>query len=312
MAERREGVCDIVIVGGGPAGMTAAIYSARQALCTLVISPDLGGRGAWAWRIENYTGYQQISGLELMRKFEEHMKQFDVQYLPDEVVGIQPVDADYLVRTREGEEIRAGTVVVASGRRSRPLKVPGAERLVGHGVAHCATCDAPLFRGEDVAVVGGGNAAVYAGLQLADLARKVTVISKTPLTADRIPAERLRARPNVEIKEGCVPTEIKGEQVVSGIVVKPVGDRRVVEIPVSGVFVEIGTDPSSEFVKDLVEIDRYGQIKVDCLGRTSRPGIFAAGDVTETPEKQIIISAGEGARAALTAYRYLQGRRPLG
>lgn len=309
MAKQGPEVCDVIIIGGGPAGMTAAIYSARQALCTLVISPDLGGRGAQAWRVENYTGYQQISGLELMRKFEEHMKQFDVRHVPDEVVDVEPLDHDYLVRTKGAKEFRGRAIIVASGRKSRTLEVPGADRLEGRGITYCATCDAPLFKNEDVAVVGGGNAAIYAALQLSDLARKVYVISRTPLAGERTAIKRLRSTPNVEIKEGYEPAEVKGRDFVSAIAIRPTSDRQVAEIPVQGVFVEIGTEPSSEFIRDLVKVDQTGQIVVDCLGRTSRPGIFAAGDVTHTPEKQIIISAGEGARAALSAYRYLASRR---
>lgn len=309
MARQKKETCDIVIIGGGPAGMTAAIYSARQALCTMVISPDLGGRGAWAWRVENYTGYQHISGLELMRKFEEHMLQFDVRYIPDKACHVEPADQDYLVRTEGGRVIRAGAIIVATGRRNRTLDVPGAERLEGRGVAYCATCDAPLFKGEDVAVVGGGNAAVYAALQLSDLARRVVVISNTKLAGESTTIERLKGLPNVEIREGYEPTAIRGREFVTSIDIRPISDHQTTEIPVAGVFVEIGTEPNTAFIKDLVKVDQQGQIKVDCLGRTSRPGIFAAGDVTEIPEKQIIISAGEGARAALTAYRYLQGRR---
>ncbi len=312
MAQQKNDTCDIVIVGGGPAGMTAAIYSARQALCTMVISPDLGGRGAWAWRVENYTGFQAISGLELMRKFEEHMKQFNVRYVPDAVTQVKPVDHEYLVQTGGGQEVRAGAVIVASGRKNRRLDVPGADKLEGRGVAYCATCDAPLFRGEDVAVVGGGNAALYAALQLASLARHVVIISNTKLTGEKTTIQRLRSMPNVEIREGYEPTAIEGKDFVTGIDIRSLKDNQITRIPVAGVFVEIGTEPNSAFIGDLVKVDQQGQIVVDCTGQTSRPGIFAAGDVTETPEKQIIISAGEGARAALTAYRYLQSRRPLG
>jgi alkyl hydroperoxide reductase subunit F len=274
-----------------------------------VISPDLGGRGAWAWRVENYTGYQAISGIELMRKFEDHMRQFDVRHWPDEVSRVEPFDSGFTIYTSDGRDINTKAVLIASGRKSKELQVPGADHLRGHGIAYCATCDAPLFRDEDVAVIGGGNAAIYSAMQLADLAHKVYLISNTSLTAERAPTERLRKRPNVEIKEACETLQIKGEDMVTGIEIRPVSDHRVVDLPVAGVFVEIGTEPNAGYIKNLVDLDAQGQVIVDCLGRTSRPGVFAAGDVTNTPEKQIIISAGEGARAALTAYRYLSAMR---
>lgn len=308
MTQGGQSSCLVIIIGGGPAGMTAAIYSARQAMCTLVIAPDLGGQGAQAWCVENYTGYQQISGLELMRKFEEHMHQFDVSYEPDSVVRVRPVDDDYIVQTAGGKEIKGSAIIVASGRVPRPLDVPGVARLEGRGVAYCATCDAPLFRGEDVAVIGGGNSAIQAALQLSDLARRVVLVSNFPLTGERVMMERLAAAPNVERKDCFDTIEIKGEESVSGIAIRHIGNHQITEIPVKGVFIEVGSMPNSGFIKDLVETDQTGQIVVDKMGQTSRLGIFAAGDVTDTPEKQIVISAGEGARAALSAYRYLLGR----
>jgi thioredoxin-disulfide reductase len=294
---------ELIVIGAGPAGITAAVYAARKKITLLVISMDIGGQAAWSGDVENYTGYQFITGPDLAAKFEEHMKKYDIRVKEGEpVVGLKKAGDIIIVRTAKGE-YAARTVIVASGKRSRELGVPGEKEFKNKGLTYCATCDGPIFSGKDVAVIGGGNSALDAAIQMANIASKVYIINNTAkLAGEEIVREKLENNPKVEILNNSSVMQITGDRMVNGIKVSSGGRERT--LPVKGVFVEIGLLPNSDFAKDL-DRNELGEIKVNFCNETNVPGVFAAGDVTNVPEKQIIIAAGEGAKACLSAFKHL-------
>lgn len=305
--QKMEKIHDLIIIGAGPAGITAAVYASRNKLDTLLVTEDIGGQAAWSGDIENYTGYQFITGVELAGKFEEHMKKYATEVKENEPV---------LKMWKEGEKVCietlkniyfAKTAIIASGKKSKELEVPGEREFKNKGLTYCAICDGPLFEGKDVAVIGGGNSALDAGLQLIKIAKKVYMLNITAeLGGDAIMREKLMKADNFFIINSAEVTEIFGEKLVKGLKYKKQSSQN--ELLVQGVFVEIGLIPNSEFIKD-VDKNKYGEIVVNCRTETSVPGIFAAGDVTDVPEKQIIIAAGEGAKAALEVFRFLSKKR---
>ncbi len=298
---------DLAILGCGPAGLTGAVYAARKKLATLLISKDLGGQANWTLGVENYMGYQFIEGAELMKKFEEQVKQFPL----DMKIG-QGVST--LTRTGEGFEIRADgndlyqarAVVIATGKRPRSLNVPGEEKLVGRGLTYCAVCDGPLFAGMKVAVIGGGNSALEAAHDMIKIAEQVYLVSLTPLTGDQVLIDKINSAKNLTIFLEHEVVEIVGEKFVNGIKIRDLKNKQENELEVSGIFVEIGLIPNSDFAKEVASLNRSGEIEINSSNETGVSGLFAAGDVTNVPEKQIVIAAGEGAKAALQAHRYLQ------
>lgn len=298
---------DLIIVGAGPAGITASVYAARKKMNLLVITKDIGGQAAWSGDIENYTGYQFITGPELVGKFEEHMRKYAIALKEnEEVLELRRKSEGVWVKTDKGA-YEAKTAVIASGKRSRELGVPGEVEFKNRGLTYCATCDGPLFSEKDVAVIGGGNSALDAALQLIQIARHIYLINITSdLGGDAIMREKVSESKKVSILNSTQVTAVLGDRMVSGIKIRR--QEKEETLSVQGVFVEIGLIPSSEFAKDL-EKNELGEIKVNCRNETNIPGIFAAGDVTEVPEKQIIVAAGEGAKAALSAFRYLAQHR---
>lgn len=297
---------ELIILGAGPAGMTAGVYAARKQVRTLVLTENIGGQATWSSGIENYLGYIFVTGAELVEKFEEHVRAFDVKIEYTRVNRLTNTDDGFRVDTTDGRSFYSRAVIVATGKTPRLLGVPGEKEFTGRGVTYCATCDGPLFSGMEVAVVGGGNSGLDAVVQLMKICPKVYLIEMMDeLRADEIMQEKARSAPNVEILTRTAVTRVDGEMMVSSITVRNLdtGDTR--EIPVKGVFVEVGLAPSDDFVKDLVRLNKYGEIPVDCAAQTGIPGLFAAGDVTDVPEKQIICAAGDGAKAALGAYSYL-------
>ncbi len=306
-APNSETLYDLIIVGGGPAGMTAGLYAARKRMEILLLSKDLGGQVLLTKDVENYMGYYYINGAELMEKFGDQLNQFPIGIgLGEEVMSLASQSGQFRLTTKSRKTFTSRTVIIASGKRSRPLNVPGEKELVGRGVSYCATCDAPLFAGRDVAVIGGGNSALTAVADLLEIATKVYVVNfATSWQADPVLVERAEQAEKVEPLLGYEVREIRGEGRLSAIVVreKETGDMR--ELPVEGIFIEIGLLPNSEFAKGVVELNKQGEIVIDCDSRTNVPAIFAAGDVTTVPEKQIIIAAGEGSKAALAAYDFL-------
>ncbi|MCM8831693.1 MAG: FAD-dependent oxidoreductase [Candidatus Omnitrophica bacterium] len=294
---------DSIIIGAGPAGITASVYAARKKMDFLVITKDIGGQAALSGDVENYTGYQFISGPELVAKFEEHLRKFNIFIKEnEEVVELKKENNLVLVKTKK-DVYTAKTAIVASGKRSKELNVVGEKEFKNRGLTYCATCDAPLFADKNVAVIGGGNSALDAVFQLMKIAKEIYLINNTSsLGGDPIMREKVEESKRVKIFNNSEVLEILGDKFVEGIKIRK--DKDIKELSVEGVFVEIGLIPNSEFVKD-VEKNQFGEIKINCKNETSIAGIFACGDVTDVPEKQIIVACGEGAKAALSAFRFL-------
>lgn len=298
---------ELIIIGAGPAGMTAAVYAARKKLNALLLSHDVGGQVLWTSGIENYMGYQFIEGSELMQKFQEQVKQFPIDMeIGGKVSHVSPIDGGFEVKTDKGENYQALTAIIATGKRPRQLNVPGEEKFRSRGVTYCAICDGPLFAGENVAVIGGGNSALEAAEDMVKIAEHVYLVSLTPLTGDQILIDKVRADKNLTIFLEHEVLEIEGESRVEGIKVRDLKSKQERALKVSGIFIEIGLIPNSDPFKGIVRLNRLGEIEVNCANETSVLGLFAAGDVTNVPEKQIVVAAGEGAKAALQAHRYLQ------
>ena len=299
---------DIIIAGAGPAGITAAVYAARKKMKTLVITKNIGGYAASSGTVENYIGYQFLSGPELAKKFEEHLKSFDVEIKENsEVLCIRKLDNHFKVETDKGE-YECLTAIVATGRKPRLLGVPGEVAFKNRGVTYCATCDAPLFAGKDVAVIGGGNSAMDATIQLMSIANKIYLINiNNNLAGDEIMIEKIKKSDKVEILNNTKAKEIVGDKFVNSIKLQV---NKSVEriLDVQGVFIEIGSMP----VKGPgcgVNTNEKDEIIVNERCETDVPGLFAAGDVTDVPEKQIIVAAGQGAIASLSAFKYLSKKR---
>jgi alkyl hydroperoxide reductase subunit F len=298
---------ELIIIGGGPAGMTAAVYAARKKINTLLIARNMGGQVVTTSGIENYMGYQYIEGLELMDKFEQQIKQFPIdRRVGDEVLNISFSDGMFKLMTRKGEDFQAKTIIVATGKKPRQLNVPGEKELIGRGLSYCSVCDGPLFSDERVAVIGGGNSALEAIDDLLKIAEKVYSIMEGQFTGDPLMVDRVKNNSKLSIYCEHVVTEIKGNNRVEEITIQDIKTRVSKKLEVGGIFIEIGLNPNSAPVKDIVKLNANQEIEVNCRCETNLPGLFAAGDVANTPEKQIIIAAGEGAKAALQAHRYLQ------
>ncbi len=300
-------IYDLVIIGAGPAGITAAVYAARKKMDPLVITKDIGGQASLSGDIQNYTGYQFITGPELAIKFEEHMRKFNFEIKEnEEVKKLISRKGTFLVKT-DKDNYQAKTVIVASGKRSRELGVTGEREFRNKGLTYCATCDGPLFAGRDVAVIGGGNSALDAALQLIKIANHIYIINITDsLTGDGIMQEKIRADNKVSIFNNSRVKEILGDSFVQAIKIEEDKEEKILDV--QGIFVEIGLIPNSEFAPSLEKNERK-EIIVNQRNETNIAGIFAAGDVTNVPEKQIIIAAGEGAKAVLSAFRYLSMTR---
>jgi len=298
---------ELIIIGAGPAGMTAAVYAARRKLAALLLGKDLGGQVNWTLGIENYMGYQFIEGPELIQKFEEQVRQFPIEVkIGDGAASVSQVKGGFEVRTEKGETCQGKAAIIATGKRPRPLNVPGEEQLRGRGVTYCAICDGPLFAGMKVAVVGGGNSALEAADDMIKIGEHIYLVSLTPLTGDQVLIDKVKRAANLTIFTEHETLEIMGDNSVSGVRIRGLKSGEEQSLEVGGVFVEIGLIPNSELAQGVVNLNRWGEIEVNCACETRVPGLYAAGDVTDVPEKQIVVAAGEGAKAALQAHRYLQ------
>jgi alkyl hydroperoxide reductase subunit F len=301
---------DVIIIGSGPAGMSAAIYSARKGLKTLVLSKDVGGQLNISAELENYPGYSYIDAPSLINHFEEHVERFDVtRVIGEEVVNLDVADKIKVVHTQAGNRYQGRAVIIASGKFPRPLGVPGEDRLLGKGVAYCATCDAPFYKDKVVAVVGGGNSALEAAGELHHWATKIYLVVRNAYSADDILVDRVTRLDKIEVLLGYETLEILGEAQVNGVRVRARANGGERTLQVDGVFVEVGLLPHTAFVMDVLALNETGEIIIDCQTNTGVPGVFAAGDVTNVQDKQVIIAAGEGAKAALRAHEYLLTRR---
>ncbi len=295
---------DVVIIGGGPAGVSAGIYSVRKQLKTLVISESFGGQSAVSAGVENWIGEISIPGWQLGQKFETHLRaQEGIDVRQERATKIEPTDDRYVVTT-EGGAYETKTVILCMGGKHRHLGVPGEEEFKGKGVVYCSTCDAPFFKGKAVAVVGGGNSGLEAVEDLLPYAEKITLLALgDELKGDEVTKEKILADSRVSVVYHAKTLAVLGTEKVDGLQYEDTETSEKHTLSVSGVFVEIGMVPNSDLVKDLVERTPYGEVKVDARTFvTSRPGIFAAGDITDTPYRQNNISAGQGVVAALSAY----------
>lgn len=294
---------DLIIVGAGPAGITASVYAARKKMNFLIITKDIGGQAALSGDIENYTGYQFITGPELAQKFKEHLEQFKVELKEGETVNLIEKENDIIKVATDKSKYEAKTVIITSGRIPGKLGVEGEDKFKNKGVTYCATCDGPLFANMDVAVIGGGNSSLDATLQLIKIAKRIYLIDIAPqLRADSIMVEKAGNSEKVTIYNKTKIEKIYGDNFVQGIRISQEGKSE--DLGVQGIFVEIGSVPVSGFVEN-VEKNKMKEIIVNCKCETNISGVFAAGDVTDVPAKQIIIACGEGAKASLSVFEYL-------
>lgn len=299
---------DLIIIGAGPAGITSAIYAARKKLNFLVITKDIGGQAGISADIENYTGYQYITGPDLVKKFKDHMDEFKMEVKEgEEVVGVEKINGTFRVKT-DTETYESKTLIIATGAKPRTLNVPGEGKFKNRGVTYCATCDAPLFANMDVAVIGGGNSALDATLQLIKIANRIYLININPnFRGDGVMIEKVEKSDKVITLCNAKTLEIIGDKMVTGIRLEKDGEQKILNV--QGIFVEIGYVANSDLVANLVELNKRGEVVVDEHCKTNLPGIFSVGDVSSAPYKQIVVAAGDGAKAALSAYEYLSRLR---
>ncbi|AGA84619.1 alkyl hydroperoxide reductase subunit F [Pseudomonas sp. SCT] len=301
---------DVLVVGGGPAGAAAAIYAARKGIRTGVAAERFGGQVLDTMAIENFISVKETEGPKLARALEEHVREYDVDIMNlQRASQLIPAGDDGLHRVQfeNGGELKAKTLILATGARWREMNVPGEQEYRGRGVAYCPHCDGPLFKGKRVAVIGGGNSGVEAAIDLAGIVAHVTLLEfGEELRADAVLQRKLFSLPNVRVLKMAQTTEVKGDgQKVTGLVYKDRTNDEVHSVELEGIFVQIGLLPNSEWLKGTLELSRFGDIIVDAKGQTSLPGVFAAGDVTTVPYKQIVIAVGEGAKASLSAFDHL-------
>jgi alkyl hydroperoxide reductase subunit F len=295
---------DVVVVGGGPAGASAAIYSARKGLKTAIVAQKFGGQVMDTLGIENLIGTVYTEGPRLSAELEKHVRGYPIDLLEHRRVERILNGAQKELLIQGGERILADTLIIATGAKWRELGVAGEKEHIGRGVAFCPHCDGPFYKGKPVAVIGGGNSGVEAAIDLAGICSHVTLLEfADALKADAVLIKNLAARPNVKVITSARTTDVLGQDGKAvGLRYEDRKSKELREVNVDGIFVQIGLSPNSALVSDLVELNRFGEIVVDEKGRTSVPGIYAAGDVTTTPFKQIVVAMGEGAKAALTAF----------
>jgi alkyl hydroperoxide reductase subunit F len=302
---------DMLMVGGGPAGAAAAVYAARKGIRTGVVSENFGGQTLDTLAIENYISVKETDGPKFALAIEQQVRAYDVDIMNLQrakklVLNTGPKNDLIEVQLESGATLKSKSVVISTGARWRNINVPGEAEFKNKGVAYCPHCDGPLFKGKHVAVIGGGNSGVEAGIDLAGVVGHVTLIEyDTALRADAVLVRKLQSLPNVTIITNAQTTEITGDQKVNGLVYKDRATSELHTVTLEGVFIQIGLVPNTDWLKGVVELTKHGEIIVDAKGQTSVPGVFAAGDATTVPFKQIIIAAGDGAKAALGAFDHL-------
>ena len=300
---------DVTIIGAGPAGVAAAIYTARKGLKVTMVADRIGGQVKDTQDIENLISVPLTTGSELSANFEKHLREYDITL--KEHVSVKEIsetqDENYRIHLNTGETFETRSIILATGAQWRKLGVPGEEENIGKGVAFCAHCDGPFFKGKEIAVVGGGNSGIEAALDLAGIVKHVTVLEfADDLKADQVLINKAKEKDNIEFITGAATQEIKAtDGKVTSIVYQDRSTGDTHERDLAGVFVQIGLVPNTEFVKGFVDLNRFGEIEIDERCRTDRKGIFACGDVTTVPFKQINIAMGEGSKAALSAFEYL-------
>ncbi|MGE8412198.1 MAG: alkyl hydroperoxide reductase subunit F [Pseudomonas sp.] len=302
---------DVLVVGGGPAGAAAAIYAARKGIRTGVAAERFGGQVLDTMAIENFISVQETEGPKLAAALEEHVKQYDVDIMnlqrASALLPAKEVGGLHEVQFASGASLKAKSVILATGARWREMGVPGEQEYKARGVCFCPHCDGPLFKGKRVAVIGGGNSGVEAAIDLAGIVSHVTLLEfDSQLRADAVLQRKLFSLPNVKVITSALTSEVKGDgQKVTGLVYKDRDSGEFNSVDLEGIFVQIGLLPNTDWLKGTVELTPRGEIIVDARGETSLPGVFAAGDVTTVPYKQIVIAVGEGAKASLSAFDHL-------
>ena len=298
---------DVLIVGTGPAAVASAVYAVRKGLKTAMIGTKIGGQVLDTNEIENVIGLPKTTGSEFAKKLETHAKEYGIALKEGNYVReIKEDRKNKIVTTDDGKSYSTKTIIIATGAKWRELNVPGEQNYKGKGVHYCATCDGPFYRNLDVAIIGGGNSGVEASLDMAGIAKSVTLVEFMPeLKADKILQEKLAERDNISVITNAQVTEVYGEAFTTGLKYKERATEEMKDLKIDGMFVEIGLVPNTEFVKGYVETTKFGEIIINDVNSTNVKGIFAAGDVTTVKYKQIIIAMGEGAKAALGAFDYL-------
>ena len=301
-----EKVWDVAVVGGGPAGLSAAMYAARKNLSTIIITLDLGGQVGITHLVTNYPGMPVVEGPELVRLMFEQAYMYGLERLIGERVDDIRLDGRAKVlKLASGKEVKARSVILASGAQKRKLEIPGEDEFSGRGVVYCSTCDGPFYREKTIAIVGGGSSALEAAVEMSGIAKKVHVVSRGPWSGEEWLRDKAASAPGVRQLIGYEPVEILGDEVVDRLVIREIETGKVRTLVVDGVFIEVGLSPNSDLVLDLARTNKRGEVIVDEWGDTGVRGVFAAGDVTANKDKQIVIAAGEGAKAALAAFDYL-------
>jgi len=302
-------IYDLIIIGAGPAGMTAAIYAARRKIKFLVIGLALGGQMSWSSDVGNYPGYTTMTGIELTKRFQESLKEYNIQIKPEEVIDIKKESKIFRVKTKEND-YKTISIIIASGKKPKKLGVPGEEEFLGKGVSYCAVCDSHLFTNKEVAVIGGGNSAMDASIMLSKYAKKVYLIDINPkLGGEPHLRESVFKNKKIKIIQSAKTTKIFGDETVKGL--NYIQGNKEKTLKIDGIFIEIGLVTNTDFAR-IVKKNKWNEIKIFRSTRTNDenltniPGIFAAGDVTDIPAKQIIVAAGEGAKAALACFDYLE------
>lgn len=304
-------IYDLIIIGGGPAGITAGIYASRLGMKTLLITKSFGGQVARkAVDIENYPGFEKISGPDLVQKMEKHLKSLKIDIELDQVLKVEKKGNNFVVKTEKGNQLSSKSVILASGADPRPLEVPGEKEFIGKGVSYCSVCDGPLFKNKVVAVIGGGNAGFETAIFLLKIAKKIYILEYAhKVKADAINQEIVKKSAKAEIITNVVLKEIRGDnrsKLVESIIYQDRKSKKEKELKVQGVFVEVGYEPATSYVRGLVDFNKRDEIKVKFeTCETKTPGLFAAGDLNIGPFKQIVTAAGEGAKAALAVYDYI-------
>lgn len=297
---------DLLIVGGGPAGLNAGLYGKRKGLSVGIITEEIGGQLHNTSDVDNYLGFKKIEGKDLSNEFLYHINSLDVPIIKNvRVKSINYINPDFMINLSDGKTLKSKTVLMATGGSPRKLAIPGEKEYSNKGVSYCTTCDAPFFKDKHIIVAGGGNSAAEAVLDLVPWANRISVVHRSKWRADQIILDKFNNIENLEIHLNTQILEVLGNEQMTGVKVldKITNEERIIHA--DGLFVEIGTIPNSYLVKDLVKTNEIGEIIVDDSQMTSLPGLFAAGDVTQQQDKQIIISAAEGAKAALAVTKYL-------
>lgn len=299
---------DLIIIGGGPAGITAGIYASRKKLDTLLITKDFIGQTGRAFWIENYPGFKKILGIKLMEKMRKHLEKFSIDINEgEEVIEISKERNIFKIKTTQRDRYFTKAVILATGRDPRPLEVPGEKELIGRGVSYCPTCDGAFFKNKEIAIIGAGNSGFDAAIELTRYNNKIFILEFLPkIIADQITQERARKTGSIKVILNAKIKRVSGEEKVEGLIYEDLVSKKEKELKVQGVFIMIGQIPATGYIKKLVDFNEKDEIIVNPLNyQTKTPGLFAAGDVTNIAGGQIIIAAAQGAKAALSVYNYL-------